>query len=238
MTRIQNSPDSARTVKRGRPVDPDLADRRREQILRAASRLFAKRGFANTDLQDVADALKVGKGTIYRYFPSKRELFQAAVDRVMIGVREKIDAAVLEQADPMDRIGRAICAYLHYFSEHPENVELLIQERAEFRDRKKPTYFQFREANAPKWHELYRGLIRDGRMRDIPVDRITDVIGDLVYGTMFTNYMAGRTRSLAEQSHDIVDILMHGLLTSEERVKRPPIRREPVNHSMEKEAQP
>lgn len=228
MTRIEHTPSSARSSspkvrspKRGRPVDPALAGRRQEQILRVASRLFARRGFGGTDLQDVADVLKVGKGTIYRYFPSKSALFQAAVDRVMIDVRAGIDAAMLESEDPLDRIGLAIRAYLRYFNDHPESVELLIQERAVFRDRKKPTYFQYREANAPRWQEIYRGLMAAGRIREMPADRITDVIGDLLYGTMFTNYMAGRTRSLADQSHDIVDVLMHGLLTPEERARRP-----------------
>ena len=239
MTRIEHMPKSARSSpsKRGRPVDPALADRRREQILRAASRVFAKRGFGGTDVQDVADALKVGKGTIYRYFPSKRELFQAAVDRVMIGVSSSIDGAIAESADPMDRIGLAIRAYLRYFHTHPESVELLIQERAEFRDRKKPTYFQHREANAHRWHELYRGLIDAGRMRDMPADRISDVIGDLVYGTMFTNYMAGRTRNLAEQSDEIVDFVLHGLLTPGERAERPPIRWARPVREMDKETQ-
>src|ERR1051326_3008496 len=54
-------------VKRGRPPEEGLAERRREEILRAATCLFAANGFACTDLQDVADKLGVGKGTLYRY---------------------------------------------------------------------------------------------------------------------------------------------------------------------------
>ena len=67
----------------GRPADPTLADRRREEILDAAVKLFARHGFTETDTQILANKLQVGKGTLYRYFPSKEELFLAAVDRVM-----------------------------------------------------------------------------------------------------------------------------------------------------------
>jgi len=207
----------------GRPPDPTLPARRREQILRTATRLFARRGFEATDLQDVADALGVGKGTLYRYFPSKRDLFQAGVDRVMRRMKATIDGAIDGIADPLDQITAAIRAYLRFFHDHPQYVELLIQERAAFRDRKAPTYFEFRKANIGRWHEVYRALIREGRLRDIPVDRITDVLGDLIYGTMFTNYVAGRTRSLLEQADDIMDIAFHGLLTPAERARRRPI---------------
>lgn len=204
----------------GRPRDPGLADRRQEQILRAATRLFARDGFDATDLQDVADALKIGKGTIYRYFPTKRELFQNAVDRVMIRMREVIDEAVAGETDPLDQITGAIRAYLKFFHDQPRYVEMLIQERAAFRDRKKPTYFRYREANLGRWKEVYQSLIREGRIRAIPVDRITDVLGDLIYGTMFTNYVAGRTKSLVDQADDIVDIAFNGLLTTRERERR------------------
>jgi AcrR family transcriptional regulator len=206
--------------RRGRPKDPALPARRRGEILDAATGLFAEHGYRCTDLQDVADRLGVGKGTLYRYFPTKEALFQAAVDRVMMRLRSAIDAVIEGIDEPLERLARAVRAYLAYFDEHPEYVELLIQERAEFRDRKRPTYFVHRDANIGRWRALYARLIRDGRVRPVPVDRITDVVSDLLYGTMFTNYFAGRRKSLAEQADDILDILFLGLLTPRER--RPP----------------
>lgn len=60
-------------------------------------------------------------------------------------------------------------------------VALFIHERAQFRDRKKPTYFVRREANRGVWLDLFRELGRDGIIRDTPVERITDVIAALLY---------------------------------------------------------
>src|SRR5213082_375345 len=59
------------------------AESRREEILDAATELFAEHGFSDAVTQLLADKLGVGKGTIYRHFPSKRALFLAAADRVM-----------------------------------------------------------------------------------------------------------------------------------------------------------
>src|SRR6516164_3071831 len=63
---------------------------RKEEILRTATELFAEHGFSDAITQALADRLGVGKGTIYRHFPSKRDLFLAAADRVMHKMHNKV----------------------------------------------------------------------------------------------------------------------------------------------------
>ncbi len=179
---------------RGRPADLALRKRREEQILDAAARLFAQRGYDQANTQELADRLGVGKGTLYRYFPSKRELFLAAVDRGMRRLRAYVDAAMEGIEDPFERVAAATRAYLEFFNTHAEFVELLIQERAQFKDRPMPTYFVYREANIGRWRALLESLIAQGRVRPLNVERITEVISDMLYGTMFANYFSGRKR--------------------------------------------
>jgi AcrR family transcriptional regulator len=192
---------------------------RQEQILDAAAKLFAKHGYADADTQLLAEQLGVGKGTIYRYFPSKRDIFLAAADRVMRRLRQQIDESIEGIPDPLDQIAEAIRAYLAFFAENPDFAELLMQERAQFKDRKTPTYFQHREANIERWRDLYRALIAEGRIRDMPVERITDVMSQLVYGTMFINYFTGQRKSSEAQAQDILDVVFHGILSDAERRK-------------------
>lgn len=198
----------------GRPRDEQLSRRRRSEILAVAIRQFARRGFAETDMQLIADELGVGKGTVYRYFPSKERLFLAAVDQGMAALREAVDAAAGRARTPLARVEAGIRAYLEYFDRHPAVVELIIQERAQFRDRKRPTYFVHRDANLGPWRDLFAGLIASGVMRKVPVDRVLNVVSDFLYGTMFTNYFAGRKTSLATQAGDVIDVLFNGLLSA------------------------
>jgi len=93
----------------------------------------------------------------------------------------------------------------------------LIQERALFRDREKPTYFEYRERNSVRWRAIYRSLMEEGRLREMPAERISGVLSDLVYGTMFTNYFTGQRRSSEEQSRDILDVVFMGILSDRER---------------------
>lgn len=201
----------------GRPPDAELLERRRSEILNAATTVFANRGFAATDVQEIADKTGVGKGTVYRYFPSKECLFLAAVDNGMRNLKTAVDAAAATGKHPLAQVAEGVRAYLKFFDEHPEIVELLVHERAHFRDRKKPTYFVHREANMRPWQDLFRELIRAGTVRKLPVEQIIEVISDLLYGTMFTNHFAGRRKSPGRQCKDVLDILFHGLLTETKR---------------------
>jgi AcrR family transcriptional regulator len=193
---------------------------RREEILDAATSLFAEQGYSDAVTQALADRLGVGKGTIYRYFPSKRDLFLAAADRVMRKMRQQVDASLDGIDDGLARVSKAIEAFLTFFADNPELVELLIQERAHFKDRKKPTYLIHKDVNVERWRVLYRALIAQGRVRDMPVERITDVISDLLYGTMFTNFFAGQLKPSQEQARDILDVVFCGILSESERRRR------------------
>ncbi|HTE05445.1 MAG TPA: TetR/AcrR family transcriptional regulator [Planctomycetota bacterium] len=213
MSTRQSKPAPARR-KAGAPARRRgrAAVERTDDILATAAEVFAREGYRNADLQDVADALGIGKGSLYRRFPSKGALFLAAVDGVMQRLRASVDAAVDEADDALEQIASAVRAYLKFFDGHPHYVELLIQERADFRHRKQPTYFAHRRNAIQRWRALYERLMDEGRVRRMPVERITDVLSSAVYGTMFTNYFAGRTRSFERQSADILEVVFHGIL--------------------------
>ena len=217
----RQSASSTRRSRRGRlgrPRDKTLPARRREQILGHAIRHFAKRGYANTDLDAVAAEIGCAKGTLYNYFRNKRELFHAAVDQVMRKLVER--AATTSSEDLVDQLEDAVRTFLQYFHEHPEYIELLIQERSEFRDRDNPSYFQYREARRRLWRKRYRQLIAAGRIRKIPIDRIMDVIGDCCYGTIFMNYFSNRRKTLEQQASDVLDVIFRGVLTDAEKKRR------------------
>jgi len=207
----------AGTRGRGRPRDAALAERRREEILVAATRIFADRGYPGTDVQVIADEVGVGKGTVYRYFPSKQELFLAAVERGVHALRERLDVVVSRSGDPRALISDGVREYLAFFDENSDLVELFFQERAEIRDGKNPTYFVHREAAAGKWLALARDLIDTGQIRPVPPERILSVVDSLLYGAIFTSYFATRRRSLASRTEDILDVLFHGILSDPER---------------------
>ncbi len=208
------------TVRKSKRCTDEAMVARRQEILETATELFAEYGFSDAVTQALCERLQVGKGTIYRHFPSKRELFLAAADRVMKNLQERIELNIAGVTDGLERITRAITTFLAFFVEHPAYVELLVQERAYFKDRKRPTYFEHREINIERWRQVYRELIAAGRIRDMPVDQITNVVSNLLYGIMVTNFFNGQPKPSDVQAREILDVVFFGILTSSEKQRR------------------
>lgn len=64
-------------------------DARPSEIIAAAMQLWSERGFAATRLEDVAAGAHIAKGTIYRYFPSKEALFEAALQARIVATMDR-----------------------------------------------------------------------------------------------------------------------------------------------------
>jgi AcrR family transcriptional regulator len=85
---------TSKTRRVARAVGDEAKEQRREAILVAAKRVFARKGFHATTVADVAKAAKLSYGSIYWYFDSKDALFHALMDAEERALRAHIAAAV------------------------------------------------------------------------------------------------------------------------------------------------
>jgi AcrR family transcriptional regulator len=205
--------------RRGRPVDPERVLRKREQILKSAAACFGANGYSGTDIDAVARAAGITKGTVYHYFESKEDLFLATVDfeanRLRLFVLEAADAA----EDSLDELAAAIYAYLRFFEDNPHVVELFVEERSTFKDREKHTYFIHRDMTLARWHQLWQRMIDEKKVRQVDSKEYTSVLSDTLYGTVFTNYFAGTKLTAADQAKQILDVAMGGILLEPHRFR-------------------
>ena len=83
-------------------VVPRYKEQARARIIDAALQVFAKKGYHDATMKDVADSIRVSEGTIYLYFKSKRELFKAIGD---LGERQtaEVISSAIESEDPVRR---------------------------------------------------------------------------------------------------------------------------------------
>jgi AcrR family transcriptional regulator len=205
----------------GRPEDPALKARREGEILAAAARLFAERGYADTQMQTIADHLGVGNGTVYRYFRTKEALFLATVERGLAELTAEMDAVMAGDAEPFDQMRQAIVTYLRFFHRRPEMAELFIQERAAFRHHHRPLYFVSMDTDEHdcKHAEFFARLKGAGLVRDMPPERFFNVIADLLYGIVLTNLLSGRSVDPDAQADDVLDVILCGVLSDAARKK-------------------
>lgn len=87
-------------------MSPKIIDKeeKRKQILEAALRVFAKLGLSNAKMIHIAEAAGIGKGTIYEYFNSKEELFQAAFQAFIGQAMEHLGQNMNSVEEPEEKL--------------------------------------------------------------------------------------------------------------------------------------
>jgi len=107
-----------------RTANPDLADRRRRQIMDAAIACFRSRGFHQATMQEICAEASISAGALYRYFGSKAEIIQAIAEEK----RGESDAALMRTAE-REGVVRAICvAGRAFFQKFADGDGALITE--------------------------------------------------------------------------------------------------------------
>jgi len=86
-------------------------DAKRNQILDGAGLAFGQYGYKKTTLADIVRESGVARATVYKYFSSKEEVFQAVIDREVADIQRRVRAAVEEQTNTYDRLRAAVTGH-------------------------------------------------------------------------------------------------------------------------------
>ena len=103
---------------------------KRERILRAAMELFAERDFHRVLMDDVAARASVGKGTLYRYFETKEDLFVAVLSFAVDVTTERLRAKLERLDDPVEQLRFACKQALRFFRENDHLFHILYHRKA------------------------------------------------------------------------------------------------------------
>jgi AcrR family transcriptional regulator len=79
-------------------------DVRMTEIINAAERLFAERGYDETPVEAIISEVGIAKGTFYHYFVSKEDILDAIIDHLVKDVEEMMSSIEVAEGDPVKRI--------------------------------------------------------------------------------------------------------------------------------------
>src|SRR5579872_6523972 len=108
-----------------RPISQDKHQDSRDEILKAGIRLFARRGFHETSMSEVARDASVSKALIFWHFRTKEELFMAVLNRLL----EPYFIDFTEEAGALDekaQILRLIDLYLQFVRENASSIRFFV----------------------------------------------------------------------------------------------------------------
>ncbi|NVB78583.1 MAG: TetR/AcrR family transcriptional regulator [Kofleriaceae bacterium] len=100
----------------------------RDQVIEAATRLFAARGFDATPLQDIADEVGVTKQAVLHHFPSKEQIRRGVLDSILAHWRDELPRLLLSATASDERFDSVLDEVYRFFAASPERARFIVRE--------------------------------------------------------------------------------------------------------------
>ncbi|MDQ3818463.1 MAG: TetR family transcriptional regulator [Acidobacteriota bacterium] len=188
-----------------------VADKR-EAILRAATRVFARNGYFNSKVADIARVAGVADGTVYLYFRSKEEILHSIFDRSMEGAiregREQLETI----SDPREKLRRIANLHLERLG---ADRDLAVVFQVELRSSTK-FMEEFSAAGFAEYLGLIRATFEEGQRAGVfRKDLNAKVVSKVLFGAldeMATNWILSKRRyKLAPMADEVMEIFLNGV---------------------------
>jgi AcrR family transcriptional regulator len=185
---------------------------RKEQILKAAERIFARKGFQEATISDVAREAGVSDATIYEYFPSKEELLFSIPGQTARRAKKDLEHILEHVRGAAGKIRSIIYAYIWFYTNNRDyaSVSMLILKQ----NRK------FLETNAyedvKSLSQLLLGVIEEGvATGEFKVDTNPYLIRSAVLGTIehlvVRSILLGKPKNLLDLVDPLTDLILSGI---------------------------
>jgi len=188
--------------------DPDKS----QQIIEAAVRVFARNGYYNSRVSDIAREAGIASGTIYLYFKTKDDILVTLFREKMAGFVAYVRSAIATEPDAVAKLRRLVTLHFDILENHPDLAEVV---QVELRQGHK----FFRGASAAEVGEYFAligsvleegvdsGLFR----KDLPIKVATKALFGAI-DQMATSWVLGkRTYRLTDTADAVADLFLRGI---------------------------
>lgn len=186
---------------------------RQSEIIRVAIELAAEKDVGSVTTQDMADAMKLTQGAIFRHFSSKDEIWLAVMHWIRERLMSVLGKAAAEATDPLDAIHRMFLAHVAFVGKHPAIPRILFSELQHKKDGKMRQLIQ----ELISGYEMRISGLLDAAKQQSLVDSDLDsrhaavlYIG-MIQGLVMQVSIFGGKRSLMQEAEKTFPIFLYGI---------------------------
>jgi len=178
------------------------------QIVRAASEIFAARDFHRVLMDDVATRAGVGKGTLYRYFPTKEDLYFATITAGLDEIKQEIESVARGGAALREVLESIASRILRAFRPRRPLLRLLYQYENRLRGPQGAAWMARRRSIADAIGEVFARAVKRGEVGAVDPRLAAEVFLGMVRSANVYRADADRSGNLGRR---LVSILLDGL---------------------------
>lgn len=199
--------------------DSDLVEKRRGQIVAAATKLFSQHGFFRTTIKDIAGLAGISQGLIYQYVSDKEDVLLLVLLDVLDGYQREVPAALSPGTDPFARCLDAIRAYAKVVDKRRKATVLAYRSTQSLSENRR-AIIQNRELET---NQILAGVIGEcieaGYLRAVNLDILTYQIVMMAHAWALKHWFFKSRFSLDEYVEHHIDLVFHGVLTETGRAQ-------------------
>ncbi len=153
---------------------PSVTRPREAELLRVATGLFRERGFHATSMQDLAEALRMNRGSLYHYIESKDDLLWWIISGALDRLRAQVEPVLAGDGPAVERLRGAIAEHLAFAAHHGDELALVQIELRSLAADRRADLIERRDAYEHQWRATLEAAIEDGSLRPTDV-RLTGI---------------------------------------------------------------
>ena len=186
---------------------------RQSEIVRVAIELAAEKDVGSVTTQDMADAMKLTQGAIFRHFASKDDIWLAVMRWIRESLMKVLSKAASDATDPLDAIQRMFLAHVAFVSKHPSIPRILFSELQHKQDGKIRHLIQELVSG---YESRITGLLEAAKEQSLVDDELDCKSAAVLYigmiqGLVMQVSIFGGKRSLMHEAEKTFPIYLNGI---------------------------
>ncbi len=193
----------------------------RREILSAAEKIFAEKGFFLTTMSEIAEVAEFGTGTLYKYFKSKEELYFTLIDEKVEEINRLVKAGLSRKTSAIERIKKVLGLEFEFIERNRDFFRIYISERNLFEWAVKNDLRRgIRDkmmAYIKVLAQVMRQGIREGEFKPMdPMDLAHALVG-IVHSFVFEWLINPQSYPLRSKAEAVLEIFLKGMQKMERR---------------------
>ncbi len=199
---------------RGKTKRDILLEFRHAEILEAARKVFAERGYSSASVEDIARAAGIAKGTLYLYYPSKSDIYREALKRGLEALCDKLENEVRAQGTCEAKIRAFLSAKLTWFEENRDLFKIYYAEYDNAVSQPPYLHPEFRDFHL-RQVRLLTDALREGifrkTIRRLPAEAAALAILEIARGIITQRLLGWAKTELQDDIEFLFDLTWKGL---------------------------
>jgi AcrR family transcriptional regulator len=191
------------------------SEERQGEIIRVAVELAADKGVDSVTTQDMADAMQLTQGAIFRHFATKDDIWIAVMQWIRGKLMKLLDKAASNASDPLNAIELMFFAHVAFISKHPAIPRLLFSELLHKKNSKLRDLIQ---GIISGYEAKIAGLLDAAKAQSLAPEDLDSQSAAVLYigmlqGLVMQSSIFGGKRSLQQQAEKTFPIYLYGIKT-------------------------